>query len=451
MSGKAAAIVHQVQSGSTRASKLLLVTVEGKTTTTDTVLTAASGKTYSYPTFNNAGTKIAFYENNDGRVSVYDIAGKSVRTVAKIPNWSGPGQEQRIAWPGADEGKWIYYHKPCSQGGKCRGGGTGEIWKVNIDDTTRNMLVCDYKTVDSSASFIDFALSADGRYCVIRGIGDPNVPDALGYGCCIRPHTFPPKVNTQTGWIDPGLTAPGENPGLIGWQCNSGISASGNLLCCFRALHTALYGVSWNHEADTLVATNPPALFDMFKDLEPWMGSNYGDSPYLFMPRGSSNADKIFTILVLWENAQNFSNGSNLAVINWKDRDLKDAVMVTRSPLLGLYTGNNWIAEAGDFHLNGGPANSYQDINGQWISLPTVTESRGGDRPVLRFSQSMPGTDAAIYSITGRREGDFRGGDLLQPAPGHLHIGAYIIAGQGTAARRVVAGNKVQRTHGEEY
>lgn len=50
--------------------------------------------------FNNDGTKVAFYQTGAG-VSVIDIAAKTVRTVAKTPDWGGAGQEQFMSCPGA--------------------------------------------------------------------------------------------------------------------------------------------------------------------------------------------------------------------------------------------------------------------------------------------------------------------------------------------------------------
>jgi hypothetical protein len=428
MNGKAVAVVT-LMNGATNTSRLIVATISSNVVTkVDTIVRGTAGKPLFIPTFCLDGSKIAFFQSGAG-VSVVDATGGNLHTVAKTADWGGLSVQDHLSWPAIDGSKWIYYHKP---------GAKGEIWKVNVLDTTQNFLVCDYIKGATGSNFQNWSLSADGKYCAMRALGtwaqDP--AGYIGYNGGIWPHTFPPKVNTSTGWIDPALTAPSICCNLNS-ECNVGISASGNLLCHFSGQHTAVYGVTWNHAAATTAGNNPRTLFTL-ANIEGWIKpspvmSNPGIGDSFLRPRGSSNSDKIFTAIVNWPYAEYNTDGSNLIVANWKDQE---AAIVTNNP----NTSPRWIVDPGDFWADGGSASTYQDVNGAWVTLNTGVERGIGDaHSTSRLKKSGAHENTALYSITGKRISGFFKGDRCSS------VGAYIAIGRNAGEKLLVIGNRIQR------
>jgi len=413
MSGKA------VTSVSSSGSALIVVTVaDNVVTRTDTIVPRVNGVTMTCPTFSPDGKRIAFFKSGAG-LSVVDIDGKNMRTLGS--GGAGMGMAY-IYWTSLDNGKRIYYYR-----------GSGQIWRVNVDDTTRKALICDYTRTDvGGVNFCNFSLSTDAKYCVTRALG-PSV-DALGYPGGGWAHTFPPTVNPSTGWIDPSLTKVQGSD--LENECNQGISVSGKLMWHFSGQHTSLYGDLWNHATNTAQRCNPHALFNMYTNVQTWLKpspvmADPGFGVYLFAPHGSSNSDKVVTILILWEMAQQSSGGANMVVVNWKDQA---AVMVTSNP-----ASTQRIAEPGDFYLDGGPANSYQELDGTWTSFPGATAvGRAIDNARTTAPAATVRDRPALYNIRGARVGALDAGYSADRA--NLR-GVYVAAGQGAVKKAVVIGN----------
>jgi hypothetical protein len=433
MNGKAAAVVSLL-TGSSPTSRLILATVTDNSLVSDTVVKGEPGKGFYYPTFNLDGTRIAFYKNGAG-VCVYDLASRSVRTVAKTLDASG--NSAFLAWPGADGGKWVYYHRPCRG---CRNGCSGEIWKVNVDDTTRNILVCDYAKNDTAEWVNRWSLSADGKYSVVaHGVLPGDIKQfGSAYGSMAIAFTFPPQLDPASGTANPTLTAV-QNCCMFAWECNQGLTASGKFLFHFSGAHNAVYGENWNHTTNT-EARRPDPYFRSFNPgLESWLAAGPAPGPgrgeeSLHWPRGGSNSDRIFTVLYGTNYQTQVTAGDNLAVINWKTGQ---AVAATNNPLSPF-----WFAEPGDFHLDGGPANSYQEEDGAWVVIPLPTQiGRDRDRPGV-FG-GIPARTLTIYNLRGARAGILDASALTRNRRIGVERGMYIVSGRGTTEKAVMLDNGV--------
>jgi len=436
MTGKAVAVVALRNTSIANPSRLIVCTVQdNRTTAVDTIL---KNGVFYFPTFSFNGRRIAFYRNGAG-VSIIDRDGNNLRTVAKTMNWGWGDQEQTMAWPGSEGGKWLYYHKPASYAFRY---GTGEIWKVNVDDTSQNILVCDYKKVDTCSSggwfapgLWNWSLSADAQYCVTHTIDNCHLLGWEGDRNAIIPSLFPPKVDPATGWINPRLTAAACNGCGLG-GCNSGLSASGTLVTQFSGAHNQIYCFFWNHATRTVtgrytIGTGASGSLDQYRDVEVWLapgGLAMGDA--FMYPRNVSNSDQIIAVLVNWQYCDQFTKtGSNLVITNWKD---KKAVMVTNNPDKRPTNSSLppsvpfWYAEPGDFSVdNTGHRGCYMDVNGNWIAIPGADTSE----PVKVMQGVSSGSGfrsaggiTAIYDLKGARMGGY---DSREPA--RLRRGGYVI------------------------
>jgi hypothetical protein len=368
------------------------------------------------------GSRIAFFKRGTG-LCVANIDGSNPRTIT-----SGGAVALGapfISWTSLDNGKSIYFHK-----------GSGEVWKVNVDNPGQISKVCDY-TKGPGANLMNFTLSTDARYCVIRALGSPlsDIPYQGGGWA----HTFPPQVNPSTGWIDPALTeARGSD---IQNECNQGVSVSGKLFWHFSGQHTSLYGDLWNHTANTAQQNSPHALFNMYTGVQTWLkpspvmpAQDIGD--YLYAPRGTSNSDRIVAIIGVYGMVQYNTDGGNMLVVNWKG---SEAVMVTSNP--DQRTGSfKWTAEPGDFHLDGGPANSYQEIDGNWTSFPLTTPAVRGTGNLRSTAPAATAMGhAALYNLRGSRMGAF---DVGYSTAHRADLrGACVVSGQGAVKKVMVPGN----------
>lgn len=341
LNGKAVTVVQTIVSpfyGTQSAirSRLIVVNVSNSAVArTDTILREPM---LVHPTWSFDGTRIAFYRFGHG-IAVVDADGKNLRDVWSGPAFGAENDVANISWPGTDSGKWIYFHKSQNSGNE----GTGEIWKVNVNDTAQKSLVCDYLPATAwcaqGACLRRWSLTPDAKYAVIHCYENGNVV----------PHLFPPQNNNAM------LTAPtcvptGDgNKNCSFWgDCNPSLSASGNILYHFGGAHTQIYANWWNHTPTSAspntitysftIGTGPSGSLDQYKDVETWLAPSAAkDAMQCFIwPRGAANSDKIVTSIVAnrygaeyWHN----SCGGNIVVANWKDRN---AVMVTNNPLLPL-------------------------------------------------------------------------------------------------------------------
>jgi hypothetical protein len=420
ITGKAAVIIHTGQ-----GDRLFIVRVSDNAVTTDTIL---KGNGLTFPAISFDGTRVAFYKSGTG-IQVYDIDGKTpARTVATFTQWFGHVDEKQLEWPGADGGKWIYYHLPES---RCHWGGSGIIRRVNVDDTSQNFFMCNYKgdscqIAVAENSLFRWSLSADAKYANQGGV----------------PHLFPPLLNPNIpGKYNPMLTAP-KLCCEWAYECNQGLTASGIFQFNFSGLHTVLYGGTWDHAAMTTARRDP--YFKLFSGqgsnaVETWLKAGPSPGPQNFRqfhyPHGSCNSDKIITVLLTTEN---LSDGcaASASVVNWKDQQ---AVCVANNPNL---PGTPPVqVDRVDFFVTGGPAGCYENENGQWISIAGASEIRDNGHPGLtsRSGISITNKGSAIYTLTGKRIRGLKVEDLSSPVR-DVRSGAYVCVAGGDEKRVIAAG-----------
>ena len=441
--------------------RLIVSTISGKSVTrTDTLL---RGIRFFYPTWSPDGKRIAFFSNGGGGLSIIDADGQNRRTVAAIADWrmnAGQGEEleQFITWSAIDGGKWIYYHRPCPNDTAvgCTMQGSGEIWKVNVDDIKQNIMICDYKKLNQ-CQLARYSLSADAKYAICHVGGEADGTQLQQHGFTpvgVISHTFPPQVNPSTGWIDPNLTQPrcaNADCRIQFGTCNSALSASGNIIYHFYGGHCQLYASYWDHAAQTQsgfgtfkigTALGGTNALDLFLDVTVWMNDDPRAGAVFIWPRGSSNSDKIVNVLTGYIYTAGYASGqgSNHLVINWKD---KEAVSATNNPH-GSTTGPAyWNAGPSDFRVDGGPDGCYQDTAGRWINEITgVIKQNANPAPAsfVKALSSLSGT-VAVYNLAGVRVGMADIGTPIPRVRAQIRLGAYIVAGNGVAEKAVVLGS----------
>jgi hypothetical protein len=254
--------------------------------------------------------------------------------------------------------------------------------------------------------------------------------------------------------IDPWLTAPRCTDGFCGsGGCNSGLSASGKITYYFDGSHDQLRANFWDHTAKTYsthaIGSDIDGSLGVAKDVDGWLTPRVDltTSSTFVYPRGSSNSDRIVSILANWSDYAGLSwGGNNLFVVNWKD---KEAVMATNHSNELAAAGwkkdvggplppgiKYWYADPGDFWLAGGPAGCYEAIDGSWIDVATGQQvvvasmqpsSRLGNAPA-----TMRGT-LSVYNLSGACVGAFDAASLHRRIPTQLGRGAYLAYRQGIA------------------
>jgi hypothetical protein len=415
---------------------------------TDTIL---RGRFY-YPMWSFDGTRIAFYKDGAG-LCVVDANGNNLRTLVTMVDWGGEDKFYNMSWPGADNGKYIYYVKTCNNG--CFRNSSGEIWKVNADNPTENSLVCDYTKSNDLISpgvpwFGRFQLSADAKYAAIHAGGGPS--DAVwGYANGCIPHEFPPKYKPGTTQIDPGLSEPACTLGYscdYRGACNTGLSASGSIFYHFSGGHDAIYANFWYTKSKKIsgrydIGTGSWGSLNMSSDIEPWLSTGPGLGGCLVWPKGSSNSDRVVCVLSGWPYGDMYSpGGSNFVVADWKD---KKAAIVTNNPDPRPVTGGKryWIAEPGDFWVSGGPGGCYQAIDGSWVNVTTGVATRfGKPGSITRVNtQSALRGAVAVFDLRGAHVNGITRASTARARNGGVCIAVY---GSGASAQRIMMpGNDV--------
>jgi hypothetical protein len=458
------------------SSRMIVVTTQsvGNVTSivkTDTIL---RGRLY-YPTWSFDGKRVAYYKRGAG-VCIADADGKNERTVAMMHDMLAFGYDVdlfwALAWPGVDGGKYLYYHKTCNGGeSECYYSCSGEIWKVNVDDTAQKTFVCDFTKSNKQIAgdnglpyLARFQMSADAKYAAIHAGGGPSL-NVWGYANGCIPFTFPPKTNPGTTQINPSLTQPScEDNNCLGYQgaCNAALSTSGAIFYHFGGAHVCLYAHYWNHTTNSLsgtytVGTGPANSLDMGSDIEGWLSTGPANSMdgALNWPRGTSNSDRVVTVLTPWIYTSSYAQmGCNMVVADWKD---KKAAMVTYCPKPELAGPNHnwgwavegtrwWFAEPGDFWVSGGPAGCYQAIDGSWVNVTTgVATPIGKPGSIARVNtQSALRGAVAVFDLRGARVGS-RANGMTNHAPNST--GVYIaVCGNGSPARRVMFSSDISPT-----
>lgn len=392
-----------VFNGATIWGKLCKFTIrDGQSIKCDTIF----GQLANYPVISPDGRRVAFYRlgatvdyaanklvgslQDSGWISVIDTNGQNLRNLVRMGHQicsnATDWEHANLSWP---SGNWIYYPRPCN---------TGEIWRVNVNDPSKNQFVVKFQKADRSKccnagcidartngldawSFRRFHLSKDAT----RAAGE-----YYGYTCGgTGIHCFPP-VNRD--WLASGC--------LMGTRggCNACISPSGKYFAFYPGSHYQVC-LSMVTSGNTLTDVIQPAVnrTPSMGDLAQWTGTKA--LPYGMMMRWASNSDKWILIagchydcstvseLGMDQVALNWVESSGIVLSRnvWRDMCFKSGAgdcmnwdcLVQQGPI----PGNG----AGDLYISGGPANAYEDAAGQWIPVPPLP-----DTPVNAMRAGMP-------------------------------------------------------------
>jgi len=321
-----------------------------------------------YPAINLSGTRIVFFrwglqiapgwgsevgvgeprhlvagsESNPNYLSVVNKDGSGLTNliqVSKPGSNAGCGSYEAMEgnalldWPSGD---WIYYIKPT---------GTAEVWRVNVNDPSHNEKIMTY--TGGTPPMRRWALSADAKYSGQQVLcGGTSVPHN---GACDFPGNSP-----SSGIDDPG--------------CNATVSPSGNFIVHYLyAGHSQALLHKWDHKAGWVNGdVNNPLDASGFSELASWSGQECGG--WAEVIRFSANSDKWYCREIGWCGSYNyFMQGGNSWCVNWVD---KAAIRTSNNPKpdcnADYYAGYGKSNCAGDLWVAGGPANSYEDVNGQW-------------------------------------------------------------------------------------
>ncbi len=327
-----------------------------------------------YPTLNFNGTKVAFFryqaklENDQltgadkpAMLSVMDTDGSNVQDIVTLG--TEYGYHCSIDWPVGD---WIYYQKLNSY----------EIWKVKYNDPSTNQLAHNY----NGYVYRKWELAATGQDAAMqcKNEGNKNLP-----------HEFPPTYRIPIStW---------GNKCAVG--CNAHISSSGLFMGHFsNSAHTYIRMNRWAAPNNCLSWVDIQST-----DMEAWAGENIsgGLDGSMDWPRWSANSDKWICVNIGPRISMN-SNGGNQVLVNWRD---KQAIKVTQNTLYDdrpdLDTVVYWN-DAGDFWINHGCLNVYEDTLGNLIDPTTGQEMSECVSVEARESNVKPQAPRSVSLHQGR-------------------------------------------------
>jgi hypothetical protein len=376
----------------------------------------------NYPVISLDGKHVAFYRlgatvdyaanklvgslTDSGWISVIDTNGQNLRNLVRVgpldcrsaTDW----EYANLSWPCGD---WIYYERPCK---------TGEIWRINVNNpSATNMLVVKYLKIDRSkccnAGCTDqYANGLDGwgfrRFSLCKD-ATRAAGQYYGYICAGNAiHCFP----MPTG----DFTAMGCLIGNTG-GCNAYISPSGKYFVFYSGSHYAI-NLSMVATNMTLTENIVPAVnrAPTMGDLAQWTAARV--LPYGMMIRWAANSDKWVLISGChYECATVSELGMDQVAMNWVE---SSGVAISRNAYRDMCYNSaaGWNCMnldclvqqgpipsnlAGDMFIAGGPANSYEDVSGQWVPVKPVDPTNA---ICVRESAQKPGIELAIDK-TGMR------------------------------------------------
>jgi len=381
----------------------LLVTVtDNKVTRTDTL---PEDHRMSFPQFSFSDPgKIVYYHfftsgDNTSSLRVMDLSTGAKRDIVLFNDY--PTSQSLPQWPAGD---WVYYQKPGNRTNDYWRGYSGEIWRVNVTDTSRREKIVDYTSLDNITGYYGTTLlrwntTPDARVAV--SMVDPYAT-APGWHYGTSVHYFPP-ANGQ--WWAQGVQ-------ISSWAgCNPFLSPSGDYGCHFYgAVHQELYIENGNSHAGTWagvikVGTGYMGSLQMDNDIGLWMDGGFEWAAEMEHPKFSVNSDRWITVEgnVFGEQCQ-YTYGSNAAAVNYTE---KIAVKLTNSDIgKGYYQIANKIllsSASGDLFLEGGPTNAYQKMDGSWVTVPVYPSAVSfPQRSSPRLSEvPVPGASCAVYTLKG--------------------------------------------------
>jgi len=266
-------------------------------------------------------------------VSVINIDGTGLRDLCTI---AAPFFDQQTDWPAGD---WVYYAKS-KPGDLPDNRQTPEIWKVNVNDPSKNMRVATY---GSGLRRWSISINAD-RTGSQGGACHPN-----NNNCWL---CFPPPGGN--------FSAPGcllaALPG-----CNMGLSTSGQYVGTYLyAPHGEI--LLWKVKQGDIFGDEVKTI--SLSTAESWANAKAGIGGELI--RWAVNSDKWVLQQIGWYGHADAVNlRSNQVLVNWVDNQ---AIVTTNNPDdHGNCTGDLWV--------NGGPAGAYEDVNGKWIAATGGTNA----------------------------------------------------------------------------
>jgi hypothetical protein len=353
------------------------------------------------PCFSFDGTKLACYRQTGSTwyVSVMDVATKVWTDLASCSATPSTDMAGHIRWPC---GSRIYYLKP----------GTKQIWRTNSGNPTQTEQVADYSTTFPNNMWgpSKWDLTADTHRALIESWGSAGSARVI--------HNFPPVGSAR---VAPSFIFDLPN-------CNTALSPSGTYAeRLWDGMHDDMIIYKYNATLNTYEYLpgvgncgnpNSPGTICVgtSKNLEIWSGQPCEQSE---RPEWAVNSDRWICAAVSPGGYGYVENFCNSMVFSFKD---KVAFRVTNNP-----TGRaTW---AGSLFIEGGPANSYQALDGTWVGVsPTSAE---------RPAQSLTGIQSRIARIT------IEGRDLRVAVNSH---DAYRISVLDARGRTVgsIAGNGVK-------
>ena len=383
------------------------------------------------PTISKNGTMVAFYRftpDSGWIVSVINIDGTRLRSLARIPNQSGYDGHGYMYWTAAG---WIYY----IQGGwQSAQAGNRHLWRVKESDPSTNQEV-----VTFAQPLWQWGISADGSRMIVRPSSDYN--DGTGFHSA---YLYLPPGNGQFS---------STMHSMDGGGCGLAISPSGTEVTKLEGgSHSGIAIASWDH---AIAGANPDRQFHAVLinnrilpgGRVPTRCGYYEFDTTITIYAGigmdcnrwSSNSDKWMCLQMGWVCDPSGSGrypvcGSNQVLFNWVDTVAINATRYKRVCTDNFGFGPNCDidlpdsmyrrSDAGDFFVTA-PST---DINADLRSLVAVGPSdapRDMAKGNRRFSVERAGKIIRI-TIAGRgtfsvRISDIKGGI----------VAAGTIAGQG--------------------
>ncbi len=303
-----------------------------------------------HPMISPDGQQVAFYrqgvevdENNQPiaegdatwHLSVMAIDGSKLRDLVTFN--TGDKGTAVGDWP---IGGWIYYHKP----GPDYVTGSGEVWRVNVDDPTKNEHFYTAKAVDSPAhfTFTRFSLPICGTRVAMRG----TFADCGGNNAY---STWPPQgEGTEKSAMPQGGSRDRSKTEDRIIRCMIQISPTGRYLVTFREFgHQTIAVHHWKKSDNTI----NPEVDIAFSEIDTWSDFKLSGSGGLYY-RWAVNSDKWMLL----------AQGNGVRLINWCDKKIVS--------LGGNGKKTTW--GAGDFWVKTEKRDHVELIDGTWIPYDQI-------------------------------------------------------------------------------
>jgi len=371
---------------------------DGKSVSCDTIFgksgTPSAGALASHPSITFDGRRVAFYRlgatvnyaanppkgqlvgslKDSGWISVCDTNGQNLRNLARVPGTRLEDCRLIDMGPKVEcvSGDWVYYEKPPF---------TGEFWRVNINSPeSTNKPICKMQR-GSWCTENSWDCSSIGPWGIrrwsISKAGNRTCGQIFGcYPSSNEVANFP----YANGWYrDPASFIGGRS------GCNGSISAGGRYVSFYNGNHfqaniSMISGANGpiTDQIEPAGVSRSPSL----GDLATWAGESrqlkWGNHM-----RWAGNSEK----WILWAGLHYYDDanfvietgGMDQVAMNWVD---KAGMYISHNPYYDNCIVNrvwNWSCSkaticnlGGDLFVFGGPANSYEKVDGTWQYVAPV-------------------------------------------------------------------------------